>query len=315
VLIDIVIPTVDRQEGLKRAILAVSRQKLSFASVRTVVVDNSGDARQRQLVFELASMLGANVDLLYAHEPKAGLANARNRGIAESTGDHVVFLDDDQSPIDNFWLHNLVNTVVQTGADAAFGPVKAIAEPDGPRLSEIAAELHSRDLKIAGNSDVTGQLSSLGTGNSCFRRSSCFGADAKWFAQEFNYTGGEDIELLRRLRSSKRRFVWASQAAVFEFLPSARLDSAYLSNRRFAQGQQRVYLRITTPPRRFDAVIFLMAIGLAQTIYHFLAREIARLSASREKMEKHNIHIWGGLGKIFWQRRHRRKFYGTKTED
>ena len=92
----------------------MSRQKVSFASIRTVVVDNSDDARQRQLVFELATTLGVGADLLYTHEPKAGLANARNRGIAESTGDYVVFLDDDQSPVDNFWLHNLVNTVVRT---------------------------------------------------------------------------------------------------------------------------------------------------------------------------------------------------------
>jgi glycosyltransferase involved in cell wall biosynthesis len=304
---------VDRQEGLKRAVLAVSKQEISFASIRIIVVDNSPGARQRPLASDLAVTLEAGVELQYVHEPKSGLAYARNRGIAASEGDYIVFLDDDQCPVDHFWLAHLVDAAIQVNADAAFGPVRAVAEPEATRLSDFVAVLHSRDLKKPAKADITGRISSLGTGNSCFRRSTCFVDGANLFSHEFNHTGGEDVDFLRRLRSNNRRFVWAPEAAVFEFLLASRLNRAYLCDRRFRQGQQRVYLQIASSPRRFDAVIFWMGVGSIQTIYHFLVREIARHAAPPEIMEKHDIQIWGGLGKIFWQRRFRRNFYGMST--
>jgi succinoglycan biosynthesis protein ExoM len=313
-LIDVVIPTVDRQLGLKRAVLGVLNQHVPSASVRIVIVDNSPAAAQRHLFSELVATSDTRMQLSYVHEPSSGLAFARNRGVAESRGDFVVFLDDDESPVDSSWLATLVGTVVHENADASFGPIRATPETSGAPLSEFVARLHSRDLNKVAGADVSNHAPLLGTGNSCFRRSSCFANGENLFRHEFNHTGGEDVEFLRRLRLNNRRFVWASQATVHEFVPPSRLNSDYLSSRRFQQGQQRVYLQVSTPPRRYDAMVFWVAIGVAQIIYHFLARAIACLTVSHDAVARHNIQMWGGLGKVFWQRKHRRKNYGSKTE-
>lgn len=292
-LVSVVIPTVDREEGLKSAILSAAKQRISFSSVEIVVVDNSPKAKQSSLVSQLTIMLRGQVDLHYVHEPRSGLSFARNCGIAQSKGEYVVFLDDDQCAVDDAWLANLVDTAIRSNADVTFGPVIATVEAEPADQSELAIALYTRDLQKPAQADITRNVAELGTGNSCFRRNSCFAEGVRAFNNEFNNTGGEDIDLLRRLRRAGRRLVWAPDAPVFEFLPLSRLSHKDMSARRFKQGQQRTYLQIASSPSRYHAVIFWMAVGVLQTSYHLLAREYFRLAASPDKMAAHDIQIWG----------------------
>lgn len=64
---------------------------LEYESFEIVVVDNSpGDARTRDIA--------ENRNVRYVIEPRRGLSYARNRGVRESTGDIVAFIDDDAVP-------------------------------------------------------------------------------------------------------------------------------------------------------------------------------------------------------------------------
>lgn len=313
VLIDVVIPTVDRNELLVGAVQGALRQEVPFAEVRIIVVDNSAAGSQCAIVQPLAPAPDGRVELRCVHEPRPGLAYARNKGIAASEGDFVVFLDDDENPLTRDWLARLVSAAIEEKADAAFGPVVAQFETPPQHYADFVTNLYSRDTGRVYGADVTKLVATLGTGNSCFRRATCFGQADEPFDHRFDKTGGEDIDLLHRLHDRGRRFVWAAGAAVGEFVPRARLERGYLSDRRFRQGQQRSYLQIAAAPRRYDALLFWMAVGAAQTLYHASAGSIARLFGRDDTAERHAIQYWGGVGKVLWQARHREEHYGVRN--
>ena len=312
VLISVVIPTVERRELLVRAVQSVCQQRLRSGSAEIIVIDNSPDGRQRQIVESVVQPSDSRITVRCVHEPKRGLVFARNRGVAEAKGDFVVFLDDDEYPADPDWLTNLVDAAAQSGVDAAFGPVVPEFEVEPARISAFIMSVYSRDTRRADHTDVTDLTTDLGTGNSCFRRQTCFDSLGKPFTYEFNSTGGEDVDFLFRLRRGGKRFAWAATAAVYEFVSRERLSPTYLSDRRFRQGQQHAYLQISSHPRRYDALFFWMAVGVLQTVYHFTAKWIARLCGMDECADLHGIQIWGGLGKILWQAKHRRSHYGPQ---
>ncbi len=310
-LIDIVIPTVDRDELLRRAILGVCEQHLSGAEAKIIVIDNSPDGRQRALVESIKEPSRSGIEICYEHEARPGLAYARNRGVAASGGEFVVFLDDDESPIGDDWLSKLVEAAAQSGADASFGPVVPQFEYAPTRLGEFATALYSRDARRPDRSDITDLAPILGTGNSCFRRQTCFVGDQEPFNHMFDRTGGEDIDLLFRLERQGKRFAWAAGAGVYEFVPVSRLTPAYLSDRRFRQGQQRAYLQIAVKPRGYHALAFWMAVGAAQAAYHLVAALGSRALGRHEAAEQHAVQYWGGVGKVMWQAKYRRDHYGV----
>ena len=88
--VSIVIPTHDRPNFLKRALLSVVNQ--TFMDWEILVVQNGPD-RGAKAVCENYSREGLAVRYLF--EPRPGAAGARNAGIRASKGRFIAFLDDD----------------------------------------------------------------------------------------------------------------------------------------------------------------------------------------------------------------------------
>src|SRR5205809_7153385 len=63
------------------------------------------------------------VRVTYCVEPSQNIALARNRAIANATGDYVAFIDDDEFPIRE-WLVTLFDAINHHGSDGVLGPVK-----------------------------------------------------------------------------------------------------------------------------------------------------------------------------------------------
>ena len=312
----IVIPTVDRRSELERAVRGCLCQSMSGAEFEILVIDNSLRGSQiwiLQAVAEFGSSKGAIVR--YIHEPKSGLSQARNAGIAEARGDYIVFLDDDEVPQGESWLAELISAIESTNADAAFGPVKPSYATCPSRYAKFLDKLYTRDLKEVRGADVSARRHLLGSGNSCFCSSSCFPPAGAWFNIRYNATGGEDIEFIRRLVMAGKHLVWSPGATVEEFVPKDRMTLEYLRIRRFAKGQMRSSVQIAAPPKRYDLLLIFMVAGAVQYGYHATAAIIARIFGHAEAADIHAIQSYGGLGKIFWQRNFRKRRYGMAQID
>lgn len=88
----VVIGTLNRSDMLEQSLNSLLRQTTEPGTFEIIVVDNGSTDRTLELV---TAMMARAPHMRLVHEPKRGLSNARNRGIAEAQAPLVAFFDDD----------------------------------------------------------------------------------------------------------------------------------------------------------------------------------------------------------------------------
>ncbi len=305
--VSVIIPTLNRHAALGRALASVLGQRLPRdASAEIVVVDNSPDGNAARLVAGIAAEAGAGRPVRYLNVPRPGVASARNAGIAAAQGDWIVFIDDDEEAAPG-WLAALIAVARRDRADAVFGPVGARAE--GDREIGAFAAYFSRRVVASDGQDVTDWHAYLGTNNSMFSAECCRSV-AGPFEERLNSIGGEDSLFLRRLVLDGRRFAWAAQAEITEWVPPRRLTWSYVRRRRFLSGQIRTFVHDMAQPRRRRDVARWMLVGAVQAVSSG-ALSLALRPFHEPASRRHLVTAWGGLGKVFWMARFRGSLYGA----
>ncbi|WP_454861530.1 glycosyltransferase family 2 protein [Peribacillus frigoritolerans] len=92
--VSVIIPTYQRINGLRRAIISVLNQ--SYSNIEIIVIDdNEQDSDYRAKVQKIINEFSA-INLIYLqNEENIGSAKSRNIGIYKASGDYITFLDDD----------------------------------------------------------------------------------------------------------------------------------------------------------------------------------------------------------------------------
>lgn len=289
-LLSVVIPTY-RRPAMLVTLLNEMRSQAAAAGgdVEVIVVDNCPDRSAAEIVAETAP------EVIYISEQRPGIACARNAGIQQARGSHVIFIDDDQRPVPG-WLDRY-RAMAALGHAACFGPVHPEFETPPPvTLRPVLEQLFRRDPELQTGTDVTSLRAYLGTGNSMFERKKCFSA-GQTFNPRFNH-GGEDVWFLRELVQDQGvRLIWCAEAAVSETVPAARMEPAYICRRKYQNGQLRC--RIEAGGRRPGTVLFWMAAGAAQAVGYGVAGAMRR-PFERDGAVALDAKAAGGLGKLLW---------------
>ena len=93
-----------------------------------VVVDNAGDKETKSYCDEAAN---SSINLKYVYENRAGVSAARNRAVAESNGDWLLFLDDDVSFDDDF-IFEMLRAISSHDVDIICPRMITPVQPDWP---------------------------------------------------------------------------------------------------------------------------------------------------------------------------------------
>ena len=301
--VSIIVPTFFRPEGLERAVRSLFAQLNPFRlELELVVVDNDPAGGARAMVERLQRE--APYPTRYIHAAEPGVANARNAGIAASSGALIAFLDDDEEA-NPTWLCELVGAQRFHDADAVFGPVRA-------RVPDSTATHHAYYTEFFSRSgpEESGPINGYyGCGNSLIRRSSLPAGDMPFDAQ-CNAIGGEDDLLFAEMQQRHARFVWCREAPVWEDPSPSRVRLAYTLRRAFAYGQGTSAICAARSPRDLPGVVFWMLVGIAQLhIYGLLALVLWMVhSPARARMLDRAVR---GLGKVFWWGPFKQEFYGV----
>jgi succinoglycan biosynthesis protein ExoM len=292
--VSIIIPTFRRPERALEAARSAQAQTTRVA-FEIVMVDNdpAGSA------LEALRML----DVTVVHEPRAGVANARNAGLRAAKGEFIAFLDDDETAHDT-WLDNLLRVQAAANADAVFGPVHTKLAGSPRDHHEYFEAFFARDPQHA-----EGKLNMFyGCGNSLVRRAALPSAEP--FSTERNEIGGEDDLLFQTMQAAGATFAWAPAAIVFETPEPSRVTLAYTLKRAFAYGQGPATKAWSAKHKDIPAIAFWMAVGLVQTVVFglgafgsFLGKTQRRAFAYRKFVE--------GLGKVLWFPMIKPRFYGA----
>jgi GT2 family glycosyltransferase len=115
--VSVAICTRDRTEDLERCLAALLAMPDDGQEI--LVVDNAPATEATRLLVE------PQPRVRYVREPRPGLDVARNRALAEATGEIVAFTDDDAAP-DRLWLRHLVRHFDDPAVAAAGGLTMAL---------------------------------------------------------------------------------------------------------------------------------------------------------------------------------------------
>lgn len=183
----------------------------------------------------------AGIENRVVREERLGVANARNRAIAESRGEYVLFLDDDETP-DPDWLRAMERHIDRYAPDAIGGPYRVTFE-GAPRPAWLQDDL----LGFLGALDhgpqampLTSPTTQIYTGNSAFRKATLdrWGLfDPTLGRRGGNRAGGEDTEMYRRLVAAGCNLRWAPDAVIYHRIRSEKLSRRYFLDLHYEMGK------------------------------------------------------------------------------
>jgi GT2 family glycosyltransferase len=235
----VVVCTHDRPPDLERCLEALAALK---EHVQVLVVDSASELPCRELV---ESLTGRLPGLRYLREDGQGLSRARNRGVAEASGEIIAFVDDDAAPQSDWATRMLAAFDADEGIGCVGGACIAVF-PDGARPPSWLSE---RLLQFAGVTRFGSQAREA--------RSSTewpFGANIAFrvralpeggpFAEQLGRHGttllsGEEAALVERVRAAGWRIWLEPRAVVHHTVHRERLESRYYWRRLWWGGVSR----------------------------------------------------------------------------
>lgn len=232
----IIVCTRNRAESLRRTLSSILADT-STVSRECIVVDNGSTDHTPDVVAELSR--GDAVPLTVVHEPRAGLSNARNRGISETKAEIVLFTDDDVV-VHAGWADELVAPFSVSDVGAVGGriiPIYARPIPNwmkGPHLRTSALADYGEDAK-----DLSYGDGNLPVGaNVAIRRSLLPGLVP--FDPHLGHTGAvglgwEEWHVLRAIERNYR-IAYAPRAVAEHHVDPARLDWRTVRRAHFQNG-------------------------------------------------------------------------------
>jgi len=256
--ISVVIPTYNRCELLRRAVLNLLQQDANRSTFEIIIVDNNSSDKTRAMVESLIA--GGSANLRYIPEYQQGNAYARNTGIQYAQGSIIAFLDDDVVVGSN-WIETL-KRAFDEDQDLSFVGGRIVPQWDEPPPSWLTVEHWSPLALLDYGPDefqIMGQNPrGLLTANIAFRRDvfERIGNFSPTLQRVKNGIGSmEDYELLLRVCRMGKKGKYLPDLVATAPVDGERISKRY--HRRWHKGHGRFYAIMRDPEWERSKVRFL----------------------------------------------------------
>lgn len=240
--LSLIIATYNRAGQMLRALESVVAQDAPAGEWECVVVNNNSTDDTEARFAEFAAR-HAEFNLRMVTERNQGLSHARNRGIAESTGELIAVIDDDERINAGFVRAYIAFFDAWPGAEAAGGkiiPEYPSGRPDW--LSPLTERPIANPLDL-GDAVCEFPASRIpGGGNMAIRRRIVerFGAfDVTLGRVGGKLVGGEESDFFERLRAGGIRLWYVPGAVMWHIIPSSKLTSDYFRRLSYHVGESQ----------------------------------------------------------------------------
>ncbi len=193
-----------------------------------VIVDNDCHESAKEIVSAIKQNERFHID--YFSEPEQNISLARNKAVQNANGNLIAFIDDDEFPEDK-WLLSLFKAYKSFNVTGVLGPVLPRFEEPPPNWIKKGNYFKRNSLKTG----VVLNWKDTRTGNLLIVRD-IFNVDENRFDESFGKTGGEDTDFFKRLIEKGCRFVWCSEAVIYETVPPERWEIRCLLLRALRTG-------------------------------------------------------------------------------
>jgi glycosyltransferase involved in cell wall biosynthesis len=125
----IIVCTRNRAEHLKATLGSIGKLLIpNNLAVNFLLVDNASTDRTPEVIRNCGVQ---NMPMLCLREPRLGLVHARNLGLANATGDYLLWTDDDVS-VPSDWISRMTEPLLAGSADAVSGRIRMARRLERP---------------------------------------------------------------------------------------------------------------------------------------------------------------------------------------
>lgn len=198
--------TYNRAPVLARVLEACFDQSVEESAYEVVLVDDGSSDATPSVIAEARGR--APCSFIVVTQANAGLARARNAGIARASGERIIFIDDDVLPLPNFIEAHLRTGERHPNAIVRGGAIEVDDLDDLPPPIWSIKNYSGNYFWTTNVSVPLGTIRAIGG-----------------FDESFSEYGWEDIDVGLRLRASGVRAFFDPNALVYHFKPRLRTAS------------------------------------------------------------------------------------------
>lgn len=256
-MFSVIVCTYNRDAYIYNTLKCIATNDFPTNDYEIVVVNNNSTDNTEQECIRFRNDF-TKTNFLYIIEHQQGLSFARNRGIQESKGDFVIFLDDD-AYVASDYLKNLRQVLLQQTDIFAFGGKITPLYESGkepywmsPRLAPVvsAIDLGNDVIQFPKNSYPIG--ANMGFRRSCIEQVGYFNTSLG--RTKKNLIGGEEKDFFARIRDSKLAIYYVPTALAQHVIPASRTTEEYVVKMAYGVGASEI-LRCDSFSKKICAIM------------------------------------------------------------
>lgn len=236
--LSLIISTYNNATSLIRTLQSVAEQDAEKSLWECIVVNNNSTDDTKSRVEEFINSHN-DINLRLIDEPQQGLSYARNKGIAESKGNIIAFIDDDET-INKGFISAYIDLFNNHGAFAGAGAIEVRYDKARPKwMSHYTEKMIGNPINLGNKiTTITSTITPAG-GNMAFNREifTLYGGfDTELGRKGSQLLGGEENELYDRLRNLGERVYYAPNAIVYHHIAEHKLTAEYFDKLAYGVG-------------------------------------------------------------------------------
>lgn len=238
-----IICTYNRAKYLPIVLESIVRQTLDKSQFELVIINNNSPDNSDEICAEFHRK-HPEINYRYVHESKQGLSNARNRGIAESSGWLLTFIDDDAYLADDFLEQKLRHHEAHPEALATGGKILLYYEQHKPAwvnrfLSTLLGYFNLGDKECVFKGRKYPRGSNMTFRYDVFEKYGVF--DPQLGRNKGNLNGSEEKEMFARIVPTGK-VLYVPKAVVYHAVPLSRTTADFIKQQAMWVGRSQRYI-------------------------------------------------------------------------
>lgn len=298
-MLSVIICTYNRDKYILPLLKSIAANALPFSEYELIVVDNNCTDNTHGICMQFAAD-NPQVNFKLLTEPEQGLSAARNCGIRNSSGDLLMYVDDD-ALVDNDFLQIYVDWFNQNPhCMAAGGPI----EPKYDDCSEPKWMTSYTKALLTGWMNLGDNIKEFPAGkypvgcNSVFRKevfntvgffNTALGRNGK------NLMGGEEKDIFDKMRSHNMEITYLPTPVLYHIIPPVKLSKDYFDRLTVLIGKSERQRTKDISQNKYLKRMFLELIKWCGTLVLLAGYTISLHPAKGIKLVKFRRNVTAGL--------------------
>ncbi|MDR1716864.1 MAG: glycosyltransferase family 2 protein [Prevotella sp.] len=243
--------TYNREKYIYNAMKSIAEQDFPYTDYEIVLINNNSTDSTENICNRFREDY-PQVRFRYFIETNQGLSYARNRGVKESRGDILVFVDDDATVFESYLPSINIFFDAYPEVNACGGPIVPVYEVEKPKwLSHYTEQLLGGALYEGDKVKPFRNGKYPGGGNSAFRKAvfEKYGLfNVELGRKGTGLIGAEEKDLYDRLIRGSEQFYYLPQMGIYHYIPEKKLTKAHFRELTYSIGKsERIRTKGVSP--------------------------------------------------------------------